>query len=192
MPKVTNQLGLLLVESGFLTDEQIEKAHERAMASGVTLGRILVLSNDIEEKTLAQTLEVLIHLRDNAMFTEGDALEVLGMMKAEADGKSKEADKSQLKSFFSRKGRPMRVGEFLVRSGLVSETDVMNAVEEGLLTRRKVGQVLVSNAYLTVDALEMALNLLDDVRSGEMDASEAAKNLREAHSYPESDDDDNE
>ena len=188
MPKVTNQLGLLLVESGFLSDEQIEKAHERAMTSGVTLGRILVLNNDIEEKVLSETLEVLIHLRDNAMFTEGDALEVLGMMKAEADGKIKDADKSQLKSFFSRKGRPMRVGEFLVRSGLVSETDVMNAVEEGLLTRRKVGQVLVSNAYLSVDALEMALNLLDGVKSGEMDASEAAKNLREAHSYPESDD----
>lgn len=191
MPKVTNQLGLLLVESGFLTDEQIEKAQERAAASGVTLGRILAASNDIEEKTLNQTLEVLIHLRDNAMFTEADALEVLGMMKAEAEGKIKDADKNQLKSFFSRKGSPMRVGELLVRSGLVSESDVISAVEEGLLTRRKVGQVLVSNAYISVDALEMALNLLDGIKSGELDASQAAKNLREAHTYPESDDDDN-
>ena len=192
MPKVTNQLGLLLVESGFLTDEDIENAHQRAMSTGMPLGRILVLSNKIEEKFLNQLLEVMIHLRDNAMFTEGDALEVMGMMKAEADGNINDADKAQLKSFFNRKGRPMRVGELLVRSGLVTETDVLNAVEEGLITRRKFGQVLVGNAYITIDALEMALNLLEGIHSGEVDSSEAAKNLREAHSYPETDDEDDE
>lgn len=192
MPKVTNQLGLLLVESGFLTDEVIEKAQQRAQSTGLPLGRMLVLNNDIEEKLLIQLLEVMIHLRDNAMFTEGDALEVMGMMKAEVDGNIKDADQAQLKSFFNKKGRPMRVGELLVRSGLVTETDVLNAVEEGLITRRKVGQVLVGNAYMTIDALEMALNLLDGIQCGDVDASEAAKDLREAHSYPEADDDDDE
>jgi hypothetical protein len=188
MPKVTNQLGLLLLESGFLTDEDVEAAEKRASSTGLPLGRMLVLSDKIEEKLLEQVLEVMIHLRDNAMFTEGDALEVLGMMKAHKDGNIKEVDQSQLKSFFSKKGRQMRVGELLVRSGLVTETDVMNAVEEGLTARRKVGQVLVGNSYTTSDAVDMALNLLEQVRSGELDVSEAAKNLRDAHSYPETDD----
>lgn len=188
MPKVTNQLGLLLLESGFLTDEDVEAAEKRASSTGLPLGRMLVLSDKIEEKLLEQVLEVMIHLRDNAMFTEGDALEVLGMMKAHKDGNIKEVDQAQLKSFFSKKGRQMRVGELLVRSGLVTETDVMNAVEEGLTARRKVGQVLVGNSYTTSDAVDMALNLLEQVRSGELDVSEAAKNLREAHSYPETDD----
>ncbi len=190
MPKVTNQLGLLLVESGFLDDEVIEKAQQRAQNTGLPLGRMLVLGNDIEEKLLNQLLEVMIHLRDNAMFTEGDALEVMGMMKSDVDGNINEADKAQLKSFFSKKSRPMRIGELLIRSGLVTETDVLNAVEEGLLTRRKLGQVLAGNAYITVDALEMALKLLEGIQSGEVDASEAAKTLRDAHSYPDSDDDD--
>jgi hypothetical protein len=188
MPKVTNQLGLLLLESGFLTDEDVEAAEKRASSTGLPLGRMLVLSDKIEEKLLEQVLEVMIHLRDNAMFTEGDALEVLGMMKAHKDGNIKEVDQAQLKSFFSKKGRQMRVGELLVRSGLVTETDVMNAVEEGLTARRKVGQVLVGNSYTTSDAVDMALNLLEQVRSGELDVSEAAKNLRDAHSYPETDD----
>ncbi|HIA53846.1 MAG TPA: hypothetical protein EYN91_17435 [Candidatus Melainabacteria bacterium] len=188
MPKVTNQLGLLLLESGFLTDEDVEAAEKRASSTGLPLGRMLVLSDKIEEKLLEQVLEVMIHLRDNAMFTEGDALEVLGMMKAHKDGNIKEVDQAQLKSFFSKKGRQMRVGELLVRSGLVTETDAMNAVEEGLTARRKVGQVLVGNSYTTSDAVDMALNLLEQVRSGELDVSEAAKNLRDAHSYPETDD----
>lgn len=188
MPKVTNQLGLLLLESGFLTDEDVEAAEKRASSTGLPLGRMLVLSDKIEEKLLEQVLEVMIHLRDNAMFTEGDALEVLGMMKAHKDGNIKEVDQAQLKSFFTKKGRQMRVGELLVRSGLVTETDVMNAVEEGLTARRKVGQVLVGNSYTTSDAVDMALNLLEQVRSGELDVSEAAKNLRDAHSYPETDD----
>jgi hypothetical protein len=112
------------------------------------------------------------------------------MMKADADGSINDADKAQLKSFFNRKNRPMRVGELLVRSGLLTETDVMNAVEEGLATRRKIGQVLVGNGFISIDALEMALNLLDGIQCGDVDASEAAKDLREAHSYPESDDED--
>jgi CBS domain-containing protein len=188
MPKVTNQLGLLLLESGFLTDEDIEAAEKRAASTGLPLGRMLVLSDKIDEKLLEQVLETLIHLRDNAMFTEADALEVLGMLKSLRDGDIKEVDQAQLKSFFSKKGRQVRVGELLVRSGLVTETDVMNAVEEGLATRRKVGEVLVSNSYTSSDAVDMALTLLECVRSGDAEISEAAKNLREAHSYPETDD----
>ncbi len=115
-----------------------------------------MLSEKLSRKSvLNQALEVMIHLRDNAMFTEGDALEVLNMMKAEVDGSVKEADSAQLKSFFNRKNKPMRVGELLIRSGLLTETDVMNAVEEGLSTRRKIGQVLVDNGFISVDALEM-------------------------------------
>jgi hypothetical protein len=190
MPKVTNQLGLLLLESGFVSEEEIENAEKRAGSTGLPIGRILVLSEKLNEKVLNQALEVMIHLRDNAMFTEGDALEVLGMMKADADGSINDADKAQLKSFFNRKNRPMRVGELLVRSGLLTETDVMNAVEEGLATRRKIGQVLVGNGFISIDALEMALNLLDGIQCGDVDASEAAKDLRDAHSYPESDDED--
>lgn len=189
MPKVTNQLGLLLVESGFLTDEEIEKAEQRASSTGLPLGRMLVLSEKIEEKLLNYVLEVMIHLRDNAMFTEGDALEVMSMMKAETDGNIKEVDKAQLKSFFSRKGRPVRIGELLVRSGLVSETDVMNGVEESLLSRRKIGEALVEKAYISSEALKMALTLLEAVKSGDLEVSDAAKELREAHSYPESEDD---
>ncbi len=189
MPKVTNQLGLLLLESGFLTDEDIEAAEKRASSTGLPLGRMLVLSNKIDEKLLEQVLETMIHLRDKAMFTEGDALEVLGMLKSAKDGTIKEVDQAQLKSFFSKKGRQMRVGELLVRSGLVTDTDVMNAVEEGLVTRRKVGHVLVSNSYTTNEAIDMALSLLDGVRSGDVEVAEAAKNLREAHSYPETDED---
>lgn len=188
MPKVTNQLGLLLLESGFLTDEDIEAAEKRAASTGLPLGRMLVLSDKIDEKLLEQVLETLIHLRDNAMFTEADALEVLGMLKSLRDGDIKEVDQAQLKSFFSKKGRQVRVGELLVRSGLVTETDVMNAVEEGLATRRKVGEVLVSNSYTSSDAVDMALTLLEGVRSGDAEISEAAKNLRDAHSYPETDD----
>jgi len=185
MPKVTNQLAQLLAETGFVTDEQVEDAEKKSQQLGVPIGRILVLGDHIEESILKAALEVMIHLRDNAMFTEGDALEILGLLKAQQDGSIKDVDKSQVKTFFSRKNKPMRIGELLVRSGLVTETDALNAVEEGLATRRKVGQVLVSNSFLSVDALEMALNLLDGIKSGEVDASEAAKEVREAHSYPE-------
>jgi hypothetical protein len=111
------------------------------------------------------------------------------MLKSAKDGTIKDVDQAQLRAFFSKKGRQMRVGELLVRSGLVTDTDVMNAVEEGLATRRKVGQVLVGNSYTTNEAVDMALSLLDGVRSGDIDVSEAAKNLREAHSYPETDED---
>ncbi|HNB25108.1 MAG TPA: hypothetical protein PKZ32_21990 [Candidatus Melainabacteria bacterium] len=187
MPQVTNQLGLLLIESGFLTDEDIDAAEKRASATGLPLGRMLVLSDKIDEKLLEQVLETMIHLRDNAMFTEGDALEVLGMLKSAKDGSIKEVDQAQLKSFFSKKGRQMRIGELLVRSGLVTDTDVMNAVEDGLATRRKIGQVLVANSYTTTDAVDMANSLLDAVRAGEVDVADAAKNLREAHSYPDAD-----
>lgn len=187
MPQVTNQLGLLLIESGFLNDEDIDAAEKRASATGLPLGRMLVLSDKIDEKLLEQVLETMIHLRDNAMFTEGDALEVLGMLKSAKDGSINEVDQAQLKSFFSKKGRQMRIGELLVRSGLVTDTDVMNAVEDGLATRRKIGQVLVANSYTTTDAVDMAISLLDGIHSGEVDVADAAKNLREAHSYPEAD-----
>lgn len=60
----THKLGQLLLETNLINPEQLSVAVQKSMATGLPVGRILILNNVITESVLAAALEVLIKMRD--------------------------------------------------------------------------------------------------------------------------------
>ena len=63
----TNKLGELLLDSRLIDREQFGKAMQRSLATGLPLGRILVLNGAISEHILTEALEIQVRIRDGML-----------------------------------------------------------------------------------------------------------------------------
>lgn len=175
----TNRLGELLTGSNLITAEQLAHAMQRSMATGLPLGRMLVLSGVINETILAVTLETQIRLRDGEI-TREEAIaclrEMSGARPVNQSGTSDSSPGQAAPKPLRKTG--IRLGELLVLAGTLSEMDVMNALEVSLVKEKQLGKVLVEHGYITEEYCEMALKLQSMIDSGNLDSQQAADSLK--------------
>lgn len=72
----SNKLGELLSEAGLVTKEQLAKSMGRSQATGLPLGRILVLNGALPDAILTMALEIQVRIRDG-MMTREEAIDAL-------------------------------------------------------------------------------------------------------------------
>ncbi len=181
----THKLGQLLLEADIITGEQFSIALQKSMAIGLPLGRILILNNVISEPILSCALDTLIKLRDGQISRE-EAFAVL----SDASNKkvTKEIGLAGLEEgtlfhsqFEAISQRGIRLGEFLVLAGILSETDVMNALEFSLVNEKTLGEMLLEHGYVTRELVEAALKLQALIQNESMDTGRAARCLSHMH-----------
>ncbi|HEY9776182.1 MAG TPA: hypothetical protein V6C81_20630 [Planktothrix sp.] len=179
----TNQLGELLLEAGFINRDQYGKSMRRSLATGLPLGRTLVLSGALHDSILTMALELQIRIRDG-MHTREEAIADLAAAAGTELSSEKEMRLDSITSVSARR-KGVRLGELLVLSEFLNETDVMNALELGLMQDTQIGQVLISQGFITEEVLEAALKLQARIRDGQIEPLEAAKFLRRERFDPE-------
>jgi Tfp pilus assembly protein PilF len=174
----TNKLGELLLDAHLIDREQFGKAMQRSLATGLPLGRILVLNGAISEHILTEALEIQVRIRDGMM----ERMEAVTALRAQiGDFDSEELQrqtmpfKAALTEAPRRKG--VRLGELLVMAGLMAETDVMSALEIGLLQEQLIGQVFIAQGFVTEELLEVALALQQKVDQSILQPLEAGQAL---------------
>ncbi len=182
----TNRLGELLTTANLISTEQLAHAMQRSMATGLPLGRMLVLNGVINETMLSSALEIQIRIRDGTL-TRAEALSCLQEM-----GGAKVVDQSGVARLHGSapgqdkikqpRKRGIRLGELLVLAGILSEMDVMNALEFSLVKELQLGQVLIDHGYITQELCEAALKLQSLIDSGNLDCEQAAQSLKSVHS----------
>ena len=180
----TNKLGELLISANLISTQQFAHAMQRSMATGLPLGRMLVLSGVLNEGLLSLTLETQIQLRDGTISRE-DAVahlhEASGAKTINPSGLAQlEGAASHTKLLLPRK-HGLRLGEFLVLAGILSEMDVMNALEFSLVSEKPLGKVLIEHGYITEDLCVAALKLQSMIDSGNLDCEQAALSLKGVH-----------
>ena len=74
----------------------------------------------------------------------------------------------------------------------MTESDMMYALEVGLINEKPIGQVLVELQYIATEVLEAALMLQSQVMAGELTPMVAARKLAEIHHYGEPQEDSDE
>lgn len=170
-PMRTNRLGELLVESGLITQEQCQFAIDRSSATGLPVGRILVSANLLSEDALVNTLEIQLRIRDGLITRE----EAIDLIARGSQTRVEVLEADQVTTF--------RLGELLVRAGVLSRTDMINVLEMVLHSDQKTGQVLVKFGFISESLLECTLNLQQMVENKFIRIDQAAKCLRhvEAH-----------
>jgi tetratricopeptide (TPR) repeat protein len=156
----TGKLGQLLFDAGLVTIEQLSVAMQRSLTAGLPLGRMLVIENVLTDAVLTAALEIQVRLRDD-MLTRGEAIVALrraaSLPPAAPDG-SELTPKASFSAFPLRR-HGIRLGEMMVLAGLMTDTDMMNALEWGLVKNQPIGEVLVKKALIKQGVIDSALAL---------------------------------
>lgn len=120
-------IGQILLDGGFVSRADIDRALDEQCSTNEPLGEILVRNNALARRELNAVLAVQKYLT-----TFKDALNVVA-------------------------GNPWRLGEFLVNAGRISSTDLEDALREQKVTSEKIGQILQKRGLITAAELDAAL-----------------------------------
>lgn len=168
-------LGHLLSEAEVATQQQLDAAYQRSNSTNIPTGRILILNGVINDFLLSTALDLLIKARDGVCTRE----EATEAMRAAA-GLSPGSPLTQNLLLPTATRRP-RLGQLMFMAGIMSETDVTNAVEFGITYNIMIGQVMVEQGYVSSQLVEAALELQNYIDSGQVDADRAAEVLQKVY-----------
>lgn len=168
-----NDLAELLLDAGYISKGQIEQVSWNCAKNGLPLGRNLVLSGAISPSVLGAALNCLVLIRDGRI-TPKQAVSAL-----RASIQQKIAIEAVLSLPAWVTPNHVRIGELLSASGILSESDAMNAVETGLLSQKPLGQVLEQSGMVSPLSLEAALKLQGMIVHEEISKTQAAELLRQ-------------
>lgn len=169
----TTDLASLLIEAQIISREQLDQASWNAAKNMLPLGRNLVLAGAVTPSVLGAALNVLVLLRDNQVSREQarKALRAVHQQKL-----TLEETMPQLEAIAQNH---LRVGELLSTAGLLSESDAMIAVENGLLNKKSIGQVLLESRMVSPLVLDACLKLQKMIYDAQMTRVQACELLRQ-------------
>lgn len=167
---VSNKLGELLIESEFITKEQLDGGLSQSQMSGFPLGRVLVVMGFMSEQLLSSALNAQILIRDNKIFRE-QAIQGLKACRERQISIEQSLKDAGLQLLMG--GDTIRLGELLVMANLLIQEDLMQAIELGLTESKPIGQVLVENKLLTQEMLEAGLAVQRLVAEGKVKRSQS-------------------
>ena len=173
--KFTRSLGDLLIDSGTLDADQLDKGLSASQRSGLPLARVLVLQGALSEFVAYAALTAQTLLRDDKIARD-QAVGALRLTKMHGDSLQDYLEFGGL-----RKIRPdhiLRLGEFFVLAELVSELDLLSAVETGLAEAKPIGQILVESGLVGENVVEAALDLQDLIRANKISPNKAVDVLK--------------
>ncbi len=169
-------LAQLLLDSDLVNQQEIAPIISRNQATGIPVGRSLVVNGIIAEKLLAKALDLMVKLRDEVIDRE-EAVEALRAFSDASTG----TPMTQA-YLLPPSGKKIRLGELMKRAGLMSEADVLNAVEFGLTENAPIGQVIVAQGYAAEYLVDAALELQDLVEKNVIDVEKAVEILHKVYS----------
>ncbi|MBK9141044.1 MAG: hypothetical protein IPM23_01010 [Candidatus Melainabacteria bacterium] len=161
------RLGELLASSQHLTAEQLDIALRASDTSGLPLGRVLILLDKLNASSLSLALELQHDVRAGRV-ERGHAVDRLKQEKPEPGGSVSAEDAKKIK-----------VGELLVSASVLSEAEVLSAVQMAKANDKMVGEVLIEMGWLTEELLTVSLRLQEMIWSGGVSAKRASRSLRQ-------------
>ncbi len=173
--KETNKLGELLIAAERITAGQLQTALDTVESSGLPLGRVLVLTGAVTEPVLKVGLEVQVGVRDGSISRE-EAIERLKTVSSVSS-----VSRQSIEMTAPTLDKILRLGEFFEKAGIISDTDMLNALEVALNQQRRVGEVLVQFNLVSDKMVEAALELQHLTRGRQIRPDQAIAALQNMH-----------
>lgn len=174
------RLGQLLTNAGVIDDSELNNAVEACLASGLPLSRVLILRKTLPESLAEAALSAQRLVKEGTIAHEQA---VLALATAALKNESIDSILEESGQLRANGKRAVRLGELLVSAGMLSELDLLSAVEQGMLDGKPLGQVLISTGLLSAKVLEKALELQKAVNDHLMEMRQAATLLCEFDEY---------
>lgn len=174
---IRNPLGELLVAAGMLTDYQLTEAIRVSTLSGMPLGKYLSISGIISTQVLFEALDAQVAMRDRKITREQAIAKV-----KDASFRRKAIEQSVvITSGQSAPRTEIKLGELLCLADIISEADVLSAVEVGLFRQQPIGQVLVDSNLIPSSLVGPAIELQNMVKRKDLRPTQAAQALMFIH-----------
>lgn len=173
--KFTKSLGELLIDAGAISQDKLDEGLNACQDSGLPLARVLVLQGSLSEFIAYAALTAQTLLRDKKIARD-QAVGALRLTSMHGD-----SIEDYLEFGGLRKLRPdhiLRLGEFFVLAELVTELDLLSAVETGLADAQPIGEVLVYTGLISKHVVECALSLQDLIRENKISPMKAVEVLK--------------
>jgi tetratricopeptide (TPR) repeat protein len=163
-------LGQLLVEAGLIHQDQLTSALKHKDKIGLPLGRVLVLNGLVTEGLITAAINAQILMRDKKL-KKRQAIDAL----REASRRSVPLESLlQAKGFYEMPSRSSpRLGELLTMSGLLSDSELISALESGLASQKPLGEVLISQKLVSPEVVDAALLMQTAIAQGTLRLDQA-------------------
>lgn len=175
--KISSKLGTLLLEAGLINNEDFRRAVHRAASTGLPLGRVLVLHGNLSEPQLIMALEIEKRVRDGVIPREEATKSMRSVNETAATLDSEEALTFARAFEAAPPSKKIRIGELLNLSGLISDADLLSALEISLEEQLPIGQAIIMKGYASSDTVEFALEIQRMVVDSRLDLGSAAELL---------------
>ncbi|MBX3137912.1 hypothetical protein KF707_16925 [Candidatus Obscuribacterales bacterium] len=172
---IVGRLCQLLTDSGTVSEADINNAVEASTASGLPLGRVLVVRRVVPEALVYAALTGQVLIKEGRITAEQA---IAGLKLATKQQSSMELALSQLGALPMERKDPIRLGELLSAAGMVSEIDLLSAVEKGMGHDVPIGQVLLKHGLLPQHVLDKALTLQFMVNNRSLTPNDAIAQLQ--------------
>lgn len=164
-PVTISRLGSLLVESQVINQEQLEEAQSASYETGIPLGRMLSLMGAVPHGLLAKALEIQEMIRDGRM-SYARAVQSLNPLHTSKPPLEQNLVHHGMEK--PAKKKTMRLGELLMLSGILTESDIMNSLELSFGRQQSFGDILIELGLITKELLDLALELQTSVCDGNL------------------------
>ncbi|MBX9722882.1 MAG: hypothetical protein K2X81_15885, partial [Candidatus Obscuribacterales bacterium] len=154
--ELTNRLGQFFLDAEIITAEQLAKGLASFGSSGLPLARSLVLEGVISSALAFSALSAQKLVRDEIIGRE-QAIEAL--KSAAKNGISIETSLSYYESIHIEPLNRIRLGEILVLSNLISESELLEMVERSIVNEELIGETFVKAGLISHSQLKDALHL---------------------------------
>ncbi|MCC6976983.1 MAG: hypothetical protein IT343_01580 [Candidatus Melainabacteria bacterium] len=173
-----NLLGEILLAARLVSEFQLAVAMDQARDCGLTLGRVLLLTQIISLPILDSSVELLRMVRDQELLLQSaaDALRHCAFDKMTFEEALKSVGMEERKE----ETRP-KLGALLAGAGLIAEFDAINAAEVGLETCKPIGQVFHETGLVSALVLRAALKLQSMIENAVVSVNQSFELLRQVH-----------
>jgi len=175
---VANELADLLLEAEIVAKSQMDQALAQSVSNKIPLGRCLVLTKALSSALLSSALTAQVLVREGKITKD----QAIAGLKA-ASKKQEPIEKSLEETAAIQEDRgTIRIGDLLDSAGLVSEGDKVSAVELGLHTHERVGQIFLKQGLISDAILNDTLKLQELVNKNLISPEQATEILKDSHS----------
>jgi hypothetical protein len=168
--KRIGQLARILYSARLISRKQLTAAMHKGTLQGQTLGQILVADKVISIRVLNTALELIALHRDGFI----DQKKATDTLRNAINAPVRRADILLL-----QKNTKIKLGEILVSAGLLSEEDVLLAVEIALENGTQVGEVFLTKLGILPAVVDAALKLQKSINQGDLNEVQAEELLRQ-------------
>ena len=173
-----NRLGELLLSAAAIDESVLETGLSVSYTTGLQLARVLALRGFVKERVAFVALIAQSLLRDHKLSRQQAVDCIKKTMALRENSVKLPADNSLISSALTaHKIKPIRLGELLLLSGMVSQKALLSALDKGVSEEVPLGRMLIRMNLLTDVELNQALTLQEMVTSGTIAPQDASQIL---------------